>query len=244
LRPSEDPESSTTPVNGKGASTTKKKKSTKGMVDVEGAADILDSGGLDVGHPSSSQSDTKNEPDTDKKITMLSQEELVRRAFATQTNKDIEEEFQKEKEAMFLENDPTRKVADAKDSKDVAGWGSWTGAGAPPPLRPRKLPKKLEPPKKKKEDESRKRKDEGKPGVIVNQKRLKKMANNYMLGDVPHPYASRAEYEQAMLGGVGREWNVTSSFKSMTRPEILTRSGKIIQPISKKAKVARAPAKF
>ena len=65
-----------------------------------------------------------------------------------------------------------------------------------------------------------------------------------MLGDVPHPYATRAEYEQAMLGGVGKEWNVSSAFKSMTRPEILTRSGKIIQPISKKAKQARAPAKF
>jgi U3 small nucleolar RNA-associated protein 14 len=47
-----------------------------------------------------------------------------------------------------------------------------------------------------------------------------------------------------MLGGVGKEWNVSGSFKSMTRPEILTRAGKIIQPISKKAKQARPAAKF
>jgi U3 small nucleolar RNA-associated protein 14 len=227
------------------ASGTKKKKSKKGMVDVEGAVDILDSGGSDLGHRSSSMSDTQKNPLPDTKITLLSQEELVRRAFASQSDKETEEEFRKEKEAMAVENDPTRKVAaDAKDSKDVAGWGSWAGVGAPPPLRPRKLPKKLEPPKKKKDDQSQKRKDEGKPDVIINQKRLKRMANKFMLGDVPHPFASRAEYEEAMLGGVGREWNVTGSFKSMTRPEILTRSGKIIQPISKRAKVARAPAKF
>ena len=41
------------------------------------------------------------------------------------------------------------------------------------------------------------------------------MANTFMLGDVPHPYSSRAEYEQAMLGGVGKEWNVTKSFKNL-----------------------------
>jgi U3 small nucleolar RNA-associated protein 14 len=105
------------------------------------------------------------------------------------------------------------------------------------------LPNKLQPPKKKKE-EKRKRLDDAKPGVIINQKRLKKTANTFMLGDVPHPYATRAEYEQAMLGGVGKEWNVSSSFKNTTRPEILTRAGKIIQPISKKVKAPRPAAKF
>ena len=144
---------------------------------------------------------------------------------------------------MEEDNDPTRKVAAEKGPKEVAGWGSWAGDGAPPPPRRNKLPKKLQAPIKK-EDAKRKRKDEGKPDVIINQKRQKNVANTFMLGDVPHPFSSRAEYEQSMLGGVGREWNVTSSFKNMTRPEILTRSGKIIQPISKKAKVARAPAKF
>merc|ERR1712185_750178 len=101
----------------------------------------------------------------EKKITMLSQEELVRRAFATPSE---------------------------KESKEVAGWGSWTGSGAPPP-RPKKFPKKLRAPKKM-EEPKRKRKDDGNPNVIINQKRLKKMANKFMLGDVPHPFSSRAEY--------------------------------------------------
>jgi U3 small nucleolar RNA-associated protein 14 len=113
--------------------------------------------------------------------------------------------------------------------------------GAPPP-RPRKLPKKLMAPKKK--EASRKRKDDRKPDVIINQKRLKKTANGFMLGDVPHPFSSRYEYEQAILGGVGREWNVSGAFRNMTRPEILTRSGNMIKPIPKRTKVKRAPAKF
>merc|ERR1712176_259483 len=102
---------------------------------------------------------------------------------------------------------------------------------------------KLQAPKRKKDDK-RRRSDDYKPDVIINQKRLKKTANSFMLADVPHPYASRAEYENAMLGGVGKEWNVSGSFKNMTRPEILTRSGKIIKPISKRAKQPRAAAKF
>ena len=48
-----------------------------------------------------------------------------------------------------------------------------------------------------------------------------------------------------MAGAMGKEWNVTGAVKNMTRPEVLTRAGKMIRPISKKAKVKRAPlAKF
>jgi U3 small nucleolar RNA-associated protein 14 len=214
-----------------------------GTVDVAGAIDLFDAGttkdetGVDTKNASGKAGDSKEE----KLITSLTQEELVRRAFVGQDEKEIDEDFQKEKEAMVAESDPTRKVKQEKNSDEVSGWGSWAGKGAPPP-KARKLPKKLQAPKKK--EEKRKRLDDAKPGVIINQKRLKKTANNFMLSDVPHPYATRAEYEQAMLGGVGKEWNVSGSFKSMTRPEILTRAGKIIQPISKKAKQARPAAKF
>jgi U3 small nucleolar RNA-associated protein 14 len=231
----------------KQAKQAKKTNSKKGIVDIEGAASILDAGGAKDSNAKATPkaSGTEEGDVAEKKITMLSQAELIRRAFAS-SDKEVEEEFQKEKEAMAGENDPTRQVAKDKGPKEVAGWGSWVGVGAPPPPSNRKkkpLPKKLQAPVKKPE-ETRKRKDDGKPDVIINQKRLKKFASTFLLGDVPHPYSSRVEYEQAMLGGVGREWNVSSSFKDMTRPEILTRPGKIIQPISKKAKVARAPAKF
>lgn len=217
------------------------KAGRKSVIDVKGATNILDAN-KESGESTKLGVEPK-EAGGEKKITSLTQEELVRRAFVGQSESQIEEEFKKEKEALVVENDPTRKADRRNNASDeVVGWGSWTGQGAPPP-KPRKLPKKLQAPRKKKE-EKRKRSDDYKPDVIINQKRLKKTANNFMLADVPHPYASRVEYEQAMLGGVGKEWNVSSSFKSMTRPEILTRSGKIIQPISKKAKQPRPAAKF
>ena len=231
----------------KSASSTSTKNDTlRSIIDVEGATDILDTK-TEESEPTTIVTNKKeatvSEKDGERKLTSLTQEELVRRAFVGQNQSQIEEEFKKEKEALAIENDPTRKVEKSDNtSNEVVGWGSWTGQGAPPP-RPRKLPKKLQAPSKKKKVK-RNRSDDFKPDVIINQKRLKKLANNYMLADVPQPYASRAEYEHAMLGGVGREWNVSSSFKSMTRPEILTRSGKIIQPISKKAKQPRAAAKF
>lgn len=218
--------------------------SKSGIVDVDGAVDILDAGkSSDTGKSDTTKTMTASNTDAgEKKITMLSQEELVRRAFAGPSVKEAEEEFQLEKERMASHDDPTRK-SKKEDKKDVDGWGSWTGKGAvAPPPRWSKLPKKLQAPKK--EPEKRKRKDDRKPNVILNEKRIKKTANSFMLGDIPYPYSSRAEYEQAMTGGVGKEWNVTSAYKNMTRPEILTRSGKMIQPISKKVKRARPAAKF
>jgi U3 small nucleolar RNA-associated protein 14 len=47
-----------------------------------------------------------------------------------------------------------------------------------------------------------------------------------------------------MTGAVGKEWNVTSAVKNMTRPDVITRAGKMIQPISKRAKAQRPAAKF
>jgi U3 small nucleolar RNA-associated protein 14 len=201
-----------------------KKVLGKSVIDVAGATDIL---GVNKEHGEPAKLESKTQEaafsgkSDEKKITSLTQEELVRRAFVGQNASEIEEEFKKEKEALVVENDPTRKVEKNNNvSDEVVGWGSWTGQGALAP-KPQKLPKKLRAPKKK--EEKRRRPDDYKPDVIINQKRLKKTANNFMLADVPHPYASRAEYEHAMLGGVGKEWNVSSSFKSMTRPQILTR---------------------
>jgi U3 small nucleolar RNA-associated protein 14 len=134
------------------------------------------------------------------------------------------------------------KQKKVKDMQTVAGWGSWAGQGTAPPKPPRKFPKHLQPPEKRLA--KRKRQDEKKPNVIISEKRIKKTADNYMLAQIPYPFTSREDYERAMAGGIGREWNVSSSFKDMTRPEILTRSGKIIQPISKKVKQNRPAAKF
>ena len=81
--------------------------------------------------------------------------------------------------------------------------------------------------------------------VIINEKRIKKTAK-FQLAEIPYPYRSRVEYEKAIAGSIGQEWNTIHGTKEMSRPALLVRAGKIIQPIgtTAKKKVARAPAKF
>eukprot|EP00804_Cyclotella_cryptica_P020507 CCRYP_019419-RB/>CCRYP_019419-RB protein AED:0.18 eAED:0.18 QI:302/1/1/1/1/1/4/165/917 len=176
---------------------------------------------------------------SDTGLASLSQAELVRRAFASPDDLEAEEEFQQEKERMKERDDPTRQV---KEEKAVSGWGSWAGAGAPPPRKPRKLPKHLSAPLKKPEKPT-KRKDDGLNTVIINEKRLKKTAQ-FQLAEIPYPYRSRQEYEKAIAGNIGHEWNTANGVKEMTRPSVIVRSGKVIKPLPKKAKSKRAPAKF
>ncbi|GAX27924.1 U3 small nucleolar RNA-associated protein 14 [Fistulifera solaris] len=187
--------------------------------------------------------DSKQTGENNKKsITMLSQEELVRRAFATPG--DAEEEFALEKKEFEEREDPDNKKRKRNENKKEltsSGWGSWTGKGAPPPQLPKNLPKKFQPPPKLPE---RQRQDAAKPRVILSERRVKRLADSCMIAEIPYPYKTREEYERAMAGGIGREWNVTNSFKDMTRPEILVRPGQVIQPISKRMKQSRAPAKF
>ena len=141
---------------------------------------------------------------------------------------------------MKERDDPTRQK---KEEKFVSGWGSWAGAGAPPPKKPRKLPPKHLRAPLKKEESAPKRKDDGMSTVIINEKRLKKTAK-FQLAEIPYPYRSRQEYERAIAGNLGQEWNTINGTKEMTRPAVIVRAGKIIKPIAKKAKAKRAPAKF
>uniref|UniRef100_A0A7S1YUJ8 Uncharacterized protein n=1 Tax=Ditylum brightwellii TaxID=49249 RepID=A0A7S1YUJ8_9STRA len=177
-------------------------------------------------------------------IANLSQDELVRRAFAAPSTEEVEEEFAKEKNEIRERDDPTLQKKD-EDANTVSGWGSWVGVGAPPPKKKsrKNLPAHLQPPEKKKEEKGRRRQDDNKKNVIINERRIKKNAK-FQLHHIPHPYTSREQYEIAMAGGVGPEWNVSHAVKELTRPEIYTRAGKIIQPLSKNAKAKRAPAKF
>lgn len=145
---------------------------------------------------------------------------------------------------MKERDDPTRKT---KEDTFVKGWGSWAGAGTVP-QKPRNLPPKLSAPISKKAEQRNaqpSRKDDGMSTVIINEKRLKKTAK-FQLAEIPYPYRSRVEYEKAIAGNIGQEWNTIHGTKEMSRPSLLVRAGKIIQPIgtTAKKKVVRAPAKF
>ena len=218
--------------------------SKQGVINVADAINVL-SGDVEEGRkekttPLTNTIEKELGVESEKKIASLSQEELVKRAFATVPDKDIEDEFENEKDSMKDRDDHSKKHKD--EDKKVSGWGSWAGEGAPAPRPPKKLPKRLQAPEK--QIQKRRRKDDGKKNVIINAKRMKKTAK-FQIENIPHPYSSRDQYERAMAGAMGAEWNVSGATKNMTRPEILTRAGKIIRPISKKAKVKRAPlAKF
>ena len=257
--------------DGEKQNATPKKKRQRLMVDVSRAAELLDKS--DAAEVLNHGSDTKgeinshgrppfptkslvrNELDHDdasttnnKQLTSLSQDELVRRAFAVDED-HAEQAFKEEKDKVMDKEDdgPIRKKS-APGGSDVAGWGSWTGMGAPPALptkRRKKLPARFQPPVSKLE--SRARQDTGRANLIIRERRMKHLANTHMLQEIPHPYRSREEYELAMTGGLGTEWNVHSSFREQTRPSIQTRAGKIIQPIASTAKkrgLSRPAAKF
>jgi U3 small nucleolar RNA-associated protein 14 len=229
------------------SSNPKASRKSKAMVDVNRAVDLVS-----MSSNKNEDNDTKiqattQDTDKNKKITTLTQEELVRKAFAGTTAEEADEEFAREKDQVATREDPNRKKNKKQreeQQEGSLGWGSWTGKGAPPPPKPRgKLPPNQQPPKLLKK---RKRKDDVKPRVILSERRVKRLAESCMLAEIPHPYKSREEYERATSGGMGREWNVTGAFKAATRPDVQTRSGQIIQPLSMrvKKKPARSAAKF
>lgn len=61
----------------------------------------------------------------------------------------------------------------------------------------------------------------------------------YRIQGVPYPFTSREQYERAMRQPLGREWNANQSFHNLTRPEVKTRLGTIIDPIKKQKQKAR-----
>lgn len=209
--------------------------SKKGIINVINAVNVI-TGDDEINHKDRDTKVREVFPETNSKISLLSQDELVKKAFATLSEQDIDEDFQKEKNTLMDREDYSKKEKD--DKKLVTGWGSWAGEGAPPPNPLRKLPKKLAIPEKK--IEKRPRQDDGKKNVIISAKRIKKAAK-FQVENVPYPFTSREQYERAINGAVGPEWNISTAVKNFTRPDVVTRAGKMIRPISKKAKMKRAP---
>lgn len=223
------------PVKVNKGSESLKAKKTEEILDLDAVVKIMD----DNSRIPKSSSAAESMGLEKGRITSMNQEELVRRAFATTEMKEISADFEQElKDTVAVK---PRKDADTKAS---CGWGSWAGIGAPPPRQSKRDRKQLSSKKEPNSSSQGKRSASATQDVIVNKKRLKKASDMYMLGELPHPFSSREEYEQVMLGGIGKEWNVASAYRNMTRPEILTRSGKSIRPISKSAKLKRAAAKF
>ena len=74
------------------------------------------------------------------------------------------------------------------------------------------------------------RSDKNLKHVIINQNVGAKQ-KEFVVEGVPFPFTSREQYERAMRQPLGREWNSSTSFANLTKPEIKTRRGTIIDPI-------------
>ena len=127
------------------------KKRKGALVDVEQAIELLEPA---VGAKATVANKATTATPGETSILSLTQEQLVKRAFATVDEKDVDAEFAKEKEAVAEEEDPTTRERNKKSlgggAMGADGWGSWAGKGAMPPSKPpRKLPTKLRAPDKK-----------------------------------------------------------------------------------------------
>ncbi|KAJ1997353.1 hypothetical protein GGI04_005437, partial [Coemansia thaxteri] len=150
--------------------------------------------------------------------TAFSQRELVEQAFAE--DNIVEAEFAAEKEAAMDEDAP----------KDVdltlPGWGSWGGSGVAP--KKNKIIQKAAPGSG---VQKASRLDAKMGEVIINQRQAKS-ANKYYASNVPFPFYTPEQYEETLQAPLGKEWNTTKSHSKMIKPRVLTKAGRIIDPLS------------
>jgi len=50
---------------------------------------------------------------------------------------------------------------------------------------------------------------------------------------LPHPFSNVHEFEKRIQQPIGRTWNRVATFKTLTKPKVVTRLGKVITPIEK-----------
>ncbi|KAJ1951160.1 hypothetical protein FBU59_000325 [Linderina macrospora] len=153
--------------------------------------------------------------DDGKKPTVFSQRELVEQAFAE--DDVVAEEFEQEKAEAMEEDAPKEEVI------SLPGWGAWGGNK----IKQRKI---VHPAAKDSGIDKEKRKDAKLGKVIINQK-LAKASTRYYADNVPFPYYTPEQFEETLQAPLGREWNTTRSHSKMVKPRVMTKMGKIIDPV-------------
>ncbi|KAG1562453.1 hypothetical protein G6F49_000910 [Rhizopus delemar] len=64
-----------------------------------------------------------------------------------------------------------------------------------------------------------------------NKKKIVK-GEKYQATTVPFPFKTVEQYERSLATPVGNEWNTSQTFSKMTKPRVLTKLGKVIDPLS------------
>ncbi|KAI8582424.1 hypothetical protein K450DRAFT_227120 [Umbelopsis ramanniana AG] len=146
----------------------------------------------------------------------FTQRELVEQAFA---NDNVVEEFEEDKREAMEEDAPK------DEDLTLPGWGAWGGKGLKD--RKNKVVKKALPGEG---VAANKRRDAKLGNVIISEKRIKKAAK-YQVTSIPFPFQNREQYERSLRAPLGKEWNTTDSFQKMTKPRVMTKLGRVIDPL-------------
>ncbi|TMW60257.1 hypothetical protein Poli38472_000299 [Pythium oligandrum] len=164
-----------------------------------------------------------------KDPAQVSQEELVRRAFAFAD--EGENEIAQEKEDIAAQDATAKKGAEIAKLVGMSGWGSWAGVGVQKSYRQKVREEQA---KQLAEDTKKQvllaRKDSKMERVLINEKKDKRAAK-FTVNEVPYPFTSREEYEMAMRNPLGSDWNTPSATNTLTAPKLITRAGQMIDPL-------------
>ncbi|XP_069749331.1 U3 small nucleolar RNA-associated protein 14 homolog A [Narcine bancroftii] len=140
---------------------------------------------------------------------------IIKEAFASD---DVINDFKKEKKRQINESKP--KGIDLT----LPGWGEWGGQGLRPSAKKRRRFYIKPPP-------ALPRKDQNLPNVIINEKRDVEIAA-HQVNELPFPFANRNQFEKSICAPLGKTWNTEKAIQKLHLPNIVTKLGAIIQPIS------------
>jgi U3 small nucleolar RNA-associated protein 14 len=162
---------------------------------------------------------------TDEKSTV----DMVNLAFA---GPDYEAEFKgSKKQAIDQELGVDEKKMQIL-SQVKAGWGDWAGPGNNG-VSKKTLAKRdvlLQQLEKDAAMKKKGRQDSKIMNVIISDRRIKTSAK-FKISEIPHPFTSIAEYEQSLQVPIGPDWNSSQVVKKNTNPDVITRSGRVIEAI-------------
>ncbi|KAJ8715164.1 hypothetical protein PYW08_005145 [Mythimna loreyi] len=130
---------------------------------------------------------------------------------------DVVASFRQEKEDEINKDKPE----DIKPT--LPGWGAWGGKGVKPQKRKRnrfilKTPPKIP------------RRDENKGDIIIKEFKDPKLAI-HKVKDVPFPFESVKDYEASIRAPLGNTFIPEKAHKKLIRPSVITKAGKIIEPM-------------
>lgn len=164
-------------------------------------------------------------------LAKTSQDDLVEIAFAAP---DLESEFQTHKMGVINDELGIDEKKNAIINKVKSGWGDWAGPGNTG-INPKTQEKRNRLIKIQEEAADAKRKERSDvknkqlSNVMLSDRRIK-TASKYKIEEIPHPFTTREEYERSLQMPIGEEWNATNVVRQNTKPEIMLRAGRLIEP--------------